>query len=657
MKKTWHEINKDFLSAAIDSVRLALQQKIEKNNGNSKKQAVQKEKIHTKEAPLGKNPPLSSFDLLCRAFDLSIFEKSILLLCAGMELEGDFPGLCAKLHGDEKRRYPTFSLALSCLPDPHWSALVPDAPLREWQFVDVKNKESIAHSPLRIQESVLHYLLGIPQIDTRLKGMAEPVDMEKDIVSSHKKTAAKIVKALTAATEKLGKMPVIELCGVDPCSKNEVAFEICSMLGLKLFRLPFELIPTDPKVLDRMVRLWSREAVLNLRALIVECDDINPTDSIARTSLRLFLERSRGILIVSAPERAPMQNRSIIAFDIKKPAPEEQEKIWKNLIGEKPPIKNSNLKSLISQFDLGTYDIHSAWADAIAQTDTKPGIGKLWDSCRVQARPRMDDLARRIKTSAGWDDIVLIKSTKDILREIAAQVRWRHRVYNQWGFASKFSRGLGISALFAGQSGTGKTMAAEVLANELNLDLYRIDLSAIVSKYIGETEKHLRRIFDAAETGGAILLFDEADALFGKRSEVKDSHDRHANIEVSYLLQRMEDYRGLAVLTTNMKDALDSAFMRRIRFIVDFPFPGIEQREKIWKRIFPAETPTKDIYPDRLSQLNVPGGNIKNIALNAAFIAAKKNNAVTMDHLLKASKSEYMKTERILTQKEIEGWM
>ena len=231
------------------------------------------------------------------------------------------------------------------------------------------------------------------------------------------------------------------------------------------------------------------------------------------------------------------------------------------------------------------------------QTQVWPlDFGKaLWDACRMQARPRLDDLAQRIEPAASWDDLVLPEQQLETLREIAVHVRQRATVYETWGFATKGARGLGISALFSGVSGTGKTMAAEVLANELRLDLYRIDLSAVVSKYIGETEKNLRRVFDAAEEGGAILLFDEADALFGKRSEVKDSHDRYANIEVSYLLQRMEAYRGLAILTTNLKGALDTAFLRRIRFIVHFPFPDAAQRADIWRRIFPRQTPTENL--------------------------------------------------------------
>jgi SpoVK/Ycf46/Vps4 family AAA+-type ATPase len=242
------------------------------------------------------------------------------------------------------------------------------------------------------------------------------------------------------------------------------------------------------------------------------------------------------------------------------------------------------------------------------------------------------------------------------LREVSIHVRQRMKIYEEWGFAAKSARGLGISALFSGASGTGKTMAAEVLANELQLDLYRIDLSQVVSKYIGETEKNLRRVFDAAEQGGAILLFDEADALFGKRSEVKDSHDRYANVEISYLLQRMESYRGLAILTTNLKDAIDTAFLRRIRFVVQFPFPDSNQRAEIWRHIFPSQTPTDGLDVDRLARLSVAGGNIRNIALHAAFLAADSGEPVRMNHLLRAARAEYTKLEKPLSEAEIGGW-
>ena len=264
-------------------------------------------------------------------------------------------------------------------------------------------------------------------------------------------------------------------------------------------------------------------------------------------------------------------------------------------------------------------------------------------------RPRLEGLAQQIEPAAGWDDLVLPEAQKAILRQITVQLRHRLTVHDRWGFAVKNNRGLGISALFEGESGTGKTMAAEVLANELHLELFRIDLSAVVSKYIGETEKNLARVFDAAEDRGAILLFDEADALFGKRSEVKDSHDRYANIEVSYLLQRMEAYRGLAILTSNQKAALDSAFQRRLRFVIHFPFPDAGEREAIWRRVFPAAAPVQDLDFARLAQLHMAGGNIRNIALNAAFHAAEAGEPVGMAHLLRAAHGEAAKRERPLS--------
>jgi len=365
------------------------------------------------------------------------------------------------------------------------------------------------------------------------------------------------------------------------------------------------------------------------------------------------------VLIVTAREPLRTRKRQLIRLDVNKPTAAEQRSLWRNALGPLAQDLNSQIEVLTSQFDFGVREIHAAGAGLLADVS---GAGEevsgaaLWDACRVRSRPRLDDLAQRIEPAAGWDDLVLPDPQRHTLREIAAHVRQRTRVYEAWGFASKGARGLGISALFAGASGTGKTMAAEVLADELRLDLYRIDLSQVVSKYIGQTEKNLRRVFDAAEEGGAILLFDEADALFGKRSEVRDSHDRYANIEVSYLLQRMESYRGLAILATNMKDALDTAFMRRIRFVVEFPFPDADQRAEIWRRIFPPDTPAEGLDTYKLARLSVAGGNIRNIALNAAFLAADAGEPVRMAHLSRAARSEYAKLEKPLTEAEVGGW-
>ena len=317
---------------------------------------------------------------------------------------------------------------------------------------------------------------------------------------------------------------------------------------------------------------------------------------------------------------------------------------------------NGTLDDLSEQFRLSARLISST-GHLLSSQEGQLAADEVWDACRSLARPKLEDLAQRIVPCATWDDLILPDLQKNTLRQLAAQVRHRMKVYETWGFAEKGRRGLGVSALFTGVSGTGKTMAAEVLARELRLDLYRIDLSAVVSKYIGETEKNLKQVFDAAEEGGVLLLFDEADALFGKRSEVRDSHDRYANIEVGYLLQRMEAYQGLAILTTNLKSSMDTAFQRRLRFTVNFPFPDAAQREAIWRKVFPAATPTEGLDPKKLAQLNVTGGNIRNIALNAAFLAAEAGTPVGMANLVEAARLEAHKIERPLSDAETRGWV
>jgi SpoVK/Ycf46/Vps4 family AAA+-type ATPase len=264
----------------------------------------------------------------------------------------------------------------------------------------------------------------------------------------------------------------------------------------------------------------------------------------------------------------------------------------------------------------------------------------------------MEGLAEKIEARRRFEDLVLPGEAMQQLRDIASQVEQRDRVYEQWGFGAKLSRGRGIVALFAGPSGTGKTMAAEVLAHRLALDLYRIDLASVISKFIGETEKNLKRVFDAAEQSGAILFFDEADALFGKRSEVRDSHDRYANIEINYLLQRMEDYRGLAILATNRKALLDPAFLRRLRFLIDFPLPAAIDRLRIWRGAFPGQAQMEPLDYELLGRLEVSGGSIANISLNAAFLAASEHSPIRMEHVLAAARREYSKIDKLMLESE-----
>jgi hypothetical protein len=665
MTMSWPEANQRYLMAALAVVRESLERHMAKSKDSLEAQEpnTSAEQALREAASIMPSPP--AVETLTQMFNLSPFERSVLLICAGMELDSSFAALCAAAQDDQLRAFPTFSLALSALPDAHWSALTPAAPLRRWRLIEVGAGNSLTLSSLRIDERILHYLAGIKQFDDRLAGIIEPLQTAGEVVPSHAEVADRLVEIWKGAVEK-GVLPAIQLCGGDVLSKRAIAMTACASLGLRLSVLSAHFVPVGPSEIDGLIRLWWREAILSSSVLLLECDEMDESDQTREKALTRFIESTGGMLILATRERRRERQRAFITFDVRKPTPNEQRALWQNVLGDKAVSLNGKVESLVSQFSLSPQAIQIAAVETLTRraagddsnTSEPDEIGEaLWDACRAHSRPRMESLAQKIELAATWRDLVLPEQQQQILRDIASHVRQRTKVYDSWGFRAKGARGLGISALFAGSSGTGKTMAAEVLADELRLDLYRIDLSQVVNKYIGETEKNLRRVFDVAEEGGAILLFDEADALFGKRSEVKDSHDRYANIEVSYLLQRMETYRGLAILTTNMKNALDTAFLRRIRFIVQFPFPDAGHRAEIWRRIFPTETPTEGLDVEKLARLNVAGGNIRNIAVNAAFLAADAGEPVRMMHLLRAAHSEYAKIEKPLSEGEIRGWL
>ncbi len=655
---TWTESNQSFLVAALHDVRDLLCARCKDLGLEVPPQTGDFEPVTAGRYKDDGRPP--ALVALSQTLRLSSFERRILLLCAGVELDSSLAALCARLEAGAPHPWPTFSLALSLFPDAHWSALSPAAPLRYWRLIQADREPSLTTCPLRIDERILHYLAGVDYADERLWGTLRSWRAEAELPASHQALAAAIAHACSspAATH----AAVIELSGGEKQSKRDVAALACGQLSLGLYVVSVPSVPGNLSELEALARLWGREALLARAALLVELDETESPET-ARASLLKALVEQTGIMIISAPTRRDYDFPTRLSLEVKRPTQSEQRELWAGTVADAQaaPVW---LDSLAGQFNLDPARIRAAAAEALMNTNggkTGPGPedlhGALWNACRNQARFRLDDLAMRIEPAATWDDLVLPRPQLGVLRNIAVHLRQRVRVYGAWGFASKSKRGLGISALFVGESGTGKTLAAEVLADDLRLDLYRIDLSQVVSKFIGETEKNLRRVFDAAEDGGAILLFDEADALFGKRSEVKDSHDRYANIEISYLLQRMEAYRGLAILTTNMKSGLDPAFLRRLRFVVHFPFPDAGFRAEIWRRVFPDMTPTENLDFAKLARLNVTGGNIRNIAMNAAFLAAEGGTAVRMSHLLDATRIEYAKLEKPLMDSEIGGWV
>jgi SpoVK/Ycf46/Vps4 family AAA+-type ATPase len=332
----------------------------------------------------------------------------------------------------------------------------------------------------------------------------------------------------------------------------------------------------------------------------------------------------------------------------------ERARIWRlHLDGEAPG--EETVDALAGTFRLSPGQIRDAVAMARALTSwdgNRLRPEHLFAACRGQSSGKLDSLAHKINVTYDWNDIVLPPDHMGQMREICAQMRHRRIVLEEWGFDRHLAMGKGLNSLFAGPSGTGKTMAAEIIASDLGLELYKVDLSTLVSKYIGETEKNLDRIFIAAQEANAILFFDEADAIFGKRSEVKDAHDRYANIEVGYLLQKMEEYDGVVILATNLRKNIDDAFIRRMHMTIEFPFPEEPDRLRIWQKVFPPEAPlAKDVDLTFLAkQFKVTGGNIRNIALLAAFLAAEERAAIGMTQIVRAIKREYQKLGKLVTE-------
>jgi hypothetical protein len=573
----------------------------------------------------------SAVDIVVEAFGLSSFERSVLVLCAGVELDTTVAEACASVgtsssdHGSTG--CPTFRMALATLPGAHWSALTPDGPLRRWRLVGLDSTGSLTTAPLRIDERVLHFLTGLMGTDPNLAGIVTPAPAGAEVTESQH-AATEILTALW----QVPGAPLPVLTGATRDSRRAVAHRAARQLGLHLSLLDPALLPPGPAGQDDLARLLEREGVLAGTAFLLE-DDVETARALVDAATGL----TQAKLAVSTARSPHLTRRTTRIVEVPRPTASEQHLLWGRVAPGAPGVG-----ALVAAFDLDATSITTA--AAVAQA----GGEDLWSTCRAMSRPRLDAYAQRVRSAAGWQDLVLPEAQLTGLRMLGARARHRVTVYDDWALGTGRDTGLGSAVVFSGPSGTGKSMAAAVLANDLGLDLYRVDLSAVVSKYVGETERNLRRVFDAADEGAAVLLFDEADALFGKRTEVRDSHDRYANVEVSYLLQRMEAYRGLAILTTNMAQAIDAAFLRRLCLTVTFPFPDRQLQRELWRRVFPPQTPTGELDLEALSGLDLSGGTIRNAAVNAAFLAAAQGDIVRMDHIRQAARLEYHKLGRTL---------
>lgn len=642
LQQQWLELNKKYLNTRISEISVLIENFSEKENiiDYTQSNAIEK----SMERP-------SALKVISESFGLSSFEEFVLMLCAGYELDGKFAYLLDNFSSTNNSK-PCFGLALTLYKNNHWSAITPVAPLRYWRLLELDRGVSLVNSRLRIDERILHYLSGISYLDNRLVGLLK---IERNISVLAPSLAPVINSVIDSWTKpaSLSELPIIQLCGSRYSDMQSIASSACQLMDLLLYNIDEEDIPDDSDERNALAMLWQREALIDRVVLLVNVS--------ARQQKKLtdFINAIDAPIIITAKQPVDIPQKFSVRIDVPGLTATEQKDIWKKYLGEKVKHVNGGLDRVVSQFNLTAQTILNVSkqiesADDTTQMDLSE---QLWQTCRLQSRKKLDSLAQRITSSLDWDELILPDLQKQVLRDIVSHARQRFQIYEIWGFSNKSTIGQGISALFYGPSGTGKTMAASVIAHELQLDLYRIDLSQIVNKYIGETEKNLARVFDAAEDSGAILLFDEADALFAKRTEVKNSHDRNANMETSYLLQRMESYSGIAILTTNLKKEMDSAFMRRIRFAIQFPFPDLPTRLQIWQRVFPEQTPLENIDISKLSTLDVAGGNIRNIALNAAFLAADNNEPVKMKHMEKSARRELGKMEKSIKERELRSWL
>jgi hypothetical protein len=628
----WHAFNARYLGLALEWLRLRLAAAA----GDPLDMEIAAAAESLADAQRSSPPP--ALVLLADAFELSSFERDVVLLCAAMTLDTRTGALCARAHQDAHLRYPTFALAMSVFDEPDWAAIAPTGALRSERLVEDEATpgEPLTLRALSTDERIVHFLKGLNVVDERLARLLRPVwSPSGALPPSQAATAESITLSLDHLSGRL-----VQLVGANETSKRSVVAEVAVRRRLLAYELPVASLPTSPLEADDLSRLWRRESRLLPIALLLTSDRQALPAAQARSVRSLVDGQEAPVLLSVADVCADLADLSTV-HDVRTPTAAEQRGLWTEALGGQTDVAGR----LAAEFDFDGSEIQRVADDAKRVGDGDLAEG-AWVRGKSLSRPHLDALAERIRPVATWDDIVVSGESTHLLHCLADQARNRGQVYDAWGWRDATSRGLGISALFTGESGTGKTMAAEVLANDLGLDLYRIDLSGVVSKYIGETEKNLRRLFDAAELGGVVLFFDEADALFGKRSEVKDSHDRYANIEVNYLLQRMESYRGLAILATNLRSALDPAFTRRLRFIVPFALPSRPERERIWQRAFPPTVPVDGVDPGRLARLNLNGALIHSVALHASFSAAAAGTSVTMDLILDAVRVELRKAER-----------
>ncbi|MFI2188566.1 AAA family ATPase [Streptomyces sioyaensis] len=635
----WARDNQRYLVLYAEAVAARLDARVEDDAGRPRRAADRL----AEEVRAATGTPVA-LERLTGLFGLTAFEQDVLVAAAAPEL--GLPSASGPV---------TFARALAALPDAHWSALLPSAPLRHWKLVDLTAglPAALPHLPLTVDERILHGLVGAVTLDERLSGRARPAQPLCGLSDGQRE----IVAGLAALVCPDPCAQVAVLVGEDRLTRRQAVIEAARVLGLTTLATEGEDVPHDPHTAELFARMLAREAALGNRLLLIEAGGARgeaegvPAGIPAGVLRLVAAARSYGVPGVLAVDEPPDRGE-LPVLRLPATGPADRRALFAEALDAyglaDDPAELADRHPLTpAAIALGVQRATRLAAVPGTEPDVAAACGAIAD------RP-LRGLAQLRRPTARLDTLVLGEAAERALRALLAQVRQRGRVHGEWGYRGH-ARGLAVTALFTGPSGTGKTTAAESVAAELGLDLICADLSQVVSKYVGETEKNLARLFDAAASG-AVLLFDEGDALFSRRTQVRDSRDRYANLEVSYLLQRLETFSGIGIVTTNVKEAIDPAFTRRMRFVVNFAFPDAEQRGRLWERAFPKAVPVDGLDPARLAQVAVSGGTIAQLALHATFLAADAGEPVRMAHVRQALQLECDKLERPLSPHEIRGW-
>jgi hypothetical protein len=625
-----------------------------------------------------------------RLFGLGAFERDVLLLALAPEFHLRYERLFAYIQDDVTKKRPTVDLALRLLSaDPGAriqlrQAFTANAPLLRHRLIqlieDGQRQPPLLARYIKLDERIVAELLGQPELDATLAPFVTLVRPTRALaaVVLPKELVAQLRQVVSTHTQALA----IGLQGGYGSGRAVIAEAICADRALPLLNVALDRLRESEIAPAEALRRMVREAALQRAAIFWQGANAllnEPPGGAAgeqvgawRAALLGALDEHAGLSFLTLEQpwesRGALRHTTFLRVELPMPSYAEREQIWRQRLngdassGDMGGLDDSAIQALASTFRLSGGQIRDAVIMARAQSrwrDRALQPPDLYAAARAQSSGRLDSLAHKISATYSWDDIVLPLDQTGQLREICIQVKHRRTVLERWGFDRHLAMGKGVNVLFAGPSGTGKTMAAEIIAADLGLELYKIDLSTMVSKYIGETEKNLDRVFTAAREANAILFFDEADALFGKRSEVKDAHDRYANIEVGYLLQKMEEYDGVVILATNLRKNLDDAFIRRLHVAIDFPFPEEPDRMRIWRKVFPPDAPlADDVNLAYLAkQFKLTGGNIRNIALLAAYLAAEDGDVIHMAHAVRAIKREYQKLGKLVTEAEFGKWL